>query len=219
MPWYVHAPLKQVPNVAGLSQDRAIALLNKSDLEGIVSDTTYDDLIPSGNIVLQKPEAGETVKSGRKVYLVISGGDPIVQVPQLEGKSLTDATFILERVGLQVGDVEKIPSRKPNNVIVGQEFPVGTKLRKGATVDLSISMGGGAGSIVVPYLVGKSLADAKTILSENKLSVGRINYQPSDELLPNTVLDQYPSSGSKLEEGDEVHLFVAEIPAENDGGQ
>ncbi|MBK7380332.1 MAG: PASTA domain-containing protein [Ignavibacteriales bacterium] len=47
------------------------------------------------------------------------------------------------------------------------------------------------GQIEVPDLIGKSLTEATMILRDSSLVVGKINYQRSFSLLPNTVLDQY----------------------------
>jgi len=49
--------------------------------------------------------------------------------------------------------------------------------------------------------------------------VGKINYQPSFSLLPNTVLDQYPSKGNKANKGDQVDLFVTKSVESKDQNQ
>jgi len=54
------------------------------------------------------------------------------------------------------------------------------------------------GEITVPDLIGKSLTEAQKLLADSALTVGKINYQPSFSLLPNTILDQYPSKGNKV---------------------
>jgi len=95
-------------------------------------------------------------------------------------------------------------------VIFDQQYEEGTKLKKGNTVAVSISSGTDIGEIIVPDLIGKSLAEARKILSNNALKVGKINYQRSYSLLPNTILDQYPSSGNKVNSGEAVDLFVTQ---------
>jgi beta-lactam-binding protein with PASTA domain len=47
------------------------------------------------------------------------------------------------------------------------------------------------------------------------LTIGKINYQPSSTLLPNTILDQYPSGGNLLSPGDVVDLFVTKPSDKN----
>jgi eukaryotic-like serine/threonine-protein kinase len=209
MPFYVHSAEVRIPKVVGMNQNSAIEALEQAGLEPIVGATSFNESVPQGNVILQKPSCYEIVKKGRRVYLYVSGGDPTVQIPSLTGKSVRDAKFLLDQIGLKLGKVTEIASSSPKGLIVSQEFPVGVSIKRGATISLSVS--GGAvseGNIVVPDLTGKSLAEAEKILADSSLKVGKINYQPSFSLLPNTIIDQYPGKGTKLNAGGAVDLFV-----------
>ena len=221
MPWYVSSPETSVPQVVGLQVSDAITLLEKDGFEPILSDTSYGLQVPVGAIFFQKPDAGAIVKEGRTVYLFVSGGVKIIPVPMLKGKSILDAKFALERLGLKLGRVESIPSSHPEDMIFDQQYAEGTMLKQGAFVEVTISAGRGGGSIIVPDLIGKSLTEARMILADSSLIIGKINYQPSATLLPNTILDQYPSSGNSLNPGNAVDLFVTKpadrnVPNEED---
>ncbi len=217
LPWYVSSPIEKVPDVVGKTEVDAVKQLETQDLEPIVGDTTFDEKFPKGSIIFQRPRAGETVKEGRRVYLFVSGGEPVVHVPQLTGKSVRDARFSLERLGLKLGDVDQEPSGYPKDMIYDQQFAEGTPVKKGETVDVTVSLGQvQTGSIEIPDLIGKSLTEAEKILADSSLKVGKINYQPSFSLLPNTILDQYPSKGNKVNPGDKVDLFVTKTANENE---
>lgn len=207
-PWYVNADEINVPKVLGIDSEQAKFMLEKEGLTPMIGGTYYDERFPKGTVILQKPEAGSIVKEGRRIYIFISGGEPEVRVPKLRGRSLRDAKNTLNNLGLRVGTIEEVPSTTPKDVIVGQQYPEGTVLKKGSYIGLSISLGPLGGDIEVPDLIGKSLSEAERIIAMRKLKLGKINYQPSFSLLPNTVLDQYPSKGSRLNEGDAVDLFV-----------
>lgn len=207
-PWYVSADEVNVPKVLGIESSQAIVMLEDAGLTPMIGGTYYDERFPKGSVIVQKPEAGALVKEGRRIYLFISGGEPEVRVPRLKGRSLRDAKTTLTTLGLKVGTVEEVPSATPKDVIVGQQYPEGTMLKKGSYVGLSISIGPLGGNIEVPDLIGKSLSEAERILAMKMLKVGKKNYQPSFSLLPNTILDQYPSKGSRLNEGDAVDLFI-----------
>ncbi len=209
MPWYVSRPEKRVPNVVGLKEAEAFSLLKNADLQPVISDTTFDQKYPKGTIILQKPENGKIVKEGRNIYLFISGGEPTVVVPLLKGKSINEAKFTLERIGLKLGGITENVSNHPKNMIFDQQYAEGTPLKKGAEVGITISVGQGeSGEIFVPDLIGKSVTEAERILADSTLKVGKINYQRSFSLLPNTILDQYPSKGNKVNRGDAIDLFV-----------
>jgi eukaryotic-like serine/threonine-protein kinase len=208
MPWYVNSPEKPVPKVVGMDISQAEKILDDSDLVAVIGDTTYDASVPKDHVILQKPNAGEIVKVGRRIYLFVSGGEPIVQVPNLKGKSIRDAKFALERLGLSLGQIEDVPSDNPKDMIFDQQYAAGTMLQRGASVGVTMSVGNDAGLLTVPDLMGRSLVEAQKILADSSLNVGKINYQSSYSLLPNTVVDQYPSKGSKVNPGTRVDLFV-----------
>jgi serine/threonine-protein kinase len=208
MPWYVSSSEEVVPKVVGLSDFEAIEKLEDAGFEPVIADTSYGTNQPAGKIFLQKPEAGKIVKTGRTVYLFVSGGEQLVIVPQLKGKNIVDAKLALERVGLKLGQVELVASNYPKDMIFDQQYVEGTKLKKGETIKIFVSSGQTEGTIEVPDLIGKSLSEAQKILSDNSLEVGKITYQISNTLLPNTVLDQYPVPGNKLNPGEKVDLFI-----------
>jgi len=215
-PWYVSSPEVIVPDLKGMEESKAIRLLEDSKLEPIIADTTYDIRFSKGTVVIQRPHAGNKVKERRRVYLFVSGGEPMVNVPLLKGKSLRDAKFSLERYGLKLGQIGEVSSNQPKDMIIDQQYAEGTRIKKGEYVGVSISIGAGEGSIVVPDLIGKSLAEAEKVLADSSLKVGRINYQRSFSLLPNTILDQYPSKGNKANTGDAVDLFVTKAAEPNE---
>lgn len=208
LPWYVTSEEVIVPNVVGLHESEAFETLLKEGFKPVITDTSFAENFPKDNIFLQKPEAGSVVKEGRIVYLFISGGEQIVNVPLLKGKSVVDARFALERVGLKLGNVNEVASNYPRDMIFDQQYVEGTPLKKGQLVSVTLSSGFASGDITVPDLIGKSLTQASIILNDSSLTVGKINYQISSTLLPNTVLDQYPAPGNKLNRGEKVDLFI-----------
>ena len=209
LPWYVTSAEVKVPKVVGLGEGEAVRILKDADLTPIVSDTTFDENYPKGSVIVQKPMSGDIVKTGRRVYVFISGGEPFVSVPILKGRSLKEAKLSLERVGLKLGPVTEMPSENPKDVIFDQQISAGASVRKGESIGITVSIGPFVeGDITVPDLIGKSLSEAEKLLADSNLVVGKINYQSSFSLLPNTILDQYPSKGNKVNKGTTVDLFV-----------
>ncbi|MDP2365200.1 MAG: PASTA domain-containing protein, partial [Ignavibacteria bacterium] len=208
LPMYVSGSEIHVPNVVGMTEEEAFEALEDADFNPQISDTSFGVSLPPGRIFLQKPEAGKLVKEGRTIYLFISGGEQIISLPLLKGKSVRDARLALERIGLKLGNIEELASTHPKDMVFDQQFAEGTNLKKGQSVGISVSIGKGAGNIIVPDLIGKSLTEAQRILSDSTLIVGKVNYQISSTLLPNTVLDQYPAPGNKLNSGSSVDLFI-----------
>jgi beta-lactam-binding protein with PASTA domain len=55
-----------------------------------------------------------------------------------------------------------------------------------------------------------TFADTERILIQAGLRIGNITYKVSPDLLPNTVIDQYPKAGELVPSGQAVDLVVAQ---------
>lgn len=215
MPWYVEAKEIQVPNVVGLHKDIAIQTLKKLQLNPIEVGPRYDDSFKIDHVMFQKPSAGTRVKVNRRIYLHISGGESLIKMPNLVGKTLRDAKVTLERKGLLVGRIEEVKSELPANIIVGQEFEEGTNLSKGDSISFNVSIGPKVGMIRVPNIIARSVKEAERILRNNSLKLGSITYIVSPTLLTNTIISQYPSQDYLLSVGDSVDVVVAKTKLDN----
>jgi serine/threonine-protein kinase len=210
MPFYVkHSKMTKVPNIVGMNFNDAKQILNEAGLDVKQGDIRYDESKPVGQVLEQNPPADEQVKVGRRIYLVISGGEQMIEVPKLSGRSLRDAKYTVEQRNLQIGNiVKKYSNLYQEDMIISQVIQPGSRVKKNTKIDVIISQGAQLGDIIVPDVTGKSLADAKKMLLDKKLSVGKITYQPSD-LPTGKVLDQYPRKDKSVNEKTNVDLFVA----------
>ena len=210
MPWYVSADEVVVPNFVGSHKDIAIEELKKLDLQPIEEGPKYDENIPRDHVIVQTPEPGSKVKVGRRIYLYISGGDPLIKMPQLLGKTVRDAKITVERLGLHIDTLLSVRSEFPSRTVVEQNVREGEFLAKGDSVILKISIGPQVGMVRVPNLIAKSLSEAERMLRELSLRLGKKTYLSSPNLLPNTVIDQYPSEDKLVSYGDSVDVVLTQ---------
>ena len=212
MPWYANAGgIISVPSVVGLKYEDAMAKLDSLGFEPRKGDTRMDREHPAGIVIIQNPLTGAMVKKGRRVYLTISGGELLVDVPNIKGRTLRDARFMLEREGLKLGAIEYQSSDEfPENTVIDQRVNAGAKVKKYIYVSVVISQGSIAEKISVPDLTGKTLQEAEKILIGVGLKAGNITYVPTPDLLPNTIVDQYPRSGEMAGKGQAVDLIVVQ---------
>jgi serine/threonine-protein kinase len=210
IPMYVnHGGRYTVPRVVGLPFDQAKTVLDSARMVAMQGDTRPDPTYAAGTVTAQNPLPGAAVKEGRRVYLTISGGEVPVAVPLLRGKSPRDARFALERNGLRLGELTYDYSESfPENTIIDQSPRADVNVAKGTTVAVTVSRGRADQEITVPSLIGKTLTEAEKILQGAGLKVGIVTSQPSFELLPNTIVDQFPRPGEHAKVGTEVDLFV-----------
>lgn len=208
MPFYVRGSETKIPNVVGLNKDEAIRILEDADLSPVLQTTRYDEKYGKDKVVFQKPEASKVVKNLRRVYLTISGGDPLVRVPFLVNKTVRDAQVTLERAGLVLGEIDSVESEMDINTIVEQQYYQGREIAKGSKVGIKISIGPQLGMIRVPNLIGRSFSEVENTLKSLSIRIGNKTYVRSTSYLPNTVIDHEPSEGSLVKIGDSVNVVL-----------
>ena len=209
-PLYVSGKEEAVPNVVGKNKDEAIKILTNAGLSPIVETSRFDDKYHKDQVIYQKPNANTVVKVNRRVYLTVSGGEPMVKMPSLITKSFREAQLTLARTGLNLGKVDSVESEFPINTIVEQQYFEGKEIAKGTTVNLKVSVGPKVGMIRVPNLLGKSLVEADGILRSLSLKVGNKTFINSPTLLPNTIVDQQPAENSLVSLGDSVNVVLTQ---------
>ncbi len=212
LPWYVNSGgIITVPNVVGKKYENIKALFDSLNLKLQLPDTVMDNQYPMGVVIRQNPNAEARVKRGRRIYVSISGGDILVTVPNIRGRTLRDAKFALERVNLKLGAIEyDFSDQYPQNTVIEQRVLQGRKIKRDLYVSVVVSQGTSSDKVSVPDLNQKNLAEAEKLLLSLGLKVGNITYVPSPELLPNTVVQQFPLSGDMVVLGQAVDLFVVQ---------
>ncbi len=200
-----------VPSVLGMTVGEAKEAIRSAGLVPREAETRPDKTYRVGTVAFQNPPPDAMVKYGRGIYLTISGGEVLVLVPTLRGKSLREATFTLERAGLRIGEVRYEPSDESfMNTVISQTIEPERKVRAGTSVGVLVSQGKVGEQRAVPNVTGRSLTEARKLLLQAGFVVGTISYQASLDLLPNTIIDQYPRPAEMARYGQTVDLFVAQ---------
>lgn len=134
---------------------------------------------------------------------------PVVEVPNVEGKSLTEAEKMASEVGLNLNEnQEKVFSEDiPENHIVSQQPAAGERVKQSRPLNITVSKG--AKLIEIPDLTDKSLREALIELENLSLNSGDIQYIFRLSVEPGTVINQIPAAGAEVESGSELTLFVS----------
>ncbi len=182
-----HGETAIVPKFVGLTYDQALQLETSSDFEFVVVDSIFDMTKKGGTILMQDPPPNSVVKPGRIIYIsVVSTVPEKVKMPDLVDLSLRQAKALLETYGLRLGNVSVIPDIAKNMVLrmshTGSSIKPGTPIDKGSTIDLAVGSGAGSGSLQVPFLIGKTRAEAQIELQRLGLLVGDETFSDGDSL-------------------------------------
>ena len=214
MPWLVRQNQQiKVPDVVEMSLAEAESTLIISGLVLMQSAQEYDPFIPPGMILSQNPEGGSVVKGrGRWVRVVVSKGGERVTVPNLQGVSMRQARLLLQRSGLDLGQISWMYTADlPENVVISSAPGYKAEVYQGEVIDLLVSQGSIPATAIVPDFVGQSLEGAVLMARDYGLKIGSITYRKAEELLPETVLRQSVESGEEVGRDAVIDLEISTI--------
>ena len=153
----------KTPTFVGKKLKEAESLLESYDLKkGDISYESSD--MPEGYIISQDPEPGTEIKSGEKVSFVVSRGEEEdengIEVPNLKGRTESEAKKLLESVGLKLGKVNTEHSDTEEGLIISQTKSAGSDAESGDSVGITVSSGPEkkAESVSIPMKVDYSEA-------------------------------------------------------------
>ncbi len=174
-----HGEFLKVPAVLKKSTPEAVRQLKELGFEVLITDSVYVDSMPRGIVLKQIPDGNSLVKVNRTVILVVNRVTlPMVDVPALQGKSLSYALELLRRSHLTLGDTSFRPDFQMGAVLEqnyhGAPVEPGAKLQYGSVIDLVIGGGLSNQLIAVPNLVGMTYGEAKAILDADFIGRGAL---------------------------------------------
>ena len=199
------ASLPQLPNVVGLTQAEAEALLG----DYVVTVTrAHDGRIPKDRVASQLPLATVRVQKGSGVVLTISDGpgDSIVPI-DLVGMSLIDARTALSSVGLLVTATEAVPSDEAQGTVLKVTPEPGSTITAGSGVVLQIA----SGQVLVPSLIGTDALQAKTLLVQAGFLVNEVFGYDANQPI-GVVIRQAPDAGTTQTIGKSVTITTNKAP-------
>jgi beta-lactam-binding protein with PASTA domain len=195
----------RVKDVQYKSETEATATLKAQNLNVRVA---YDQNgnVASGIVLTQSPAAGTSVSSGAEVTIVVNKGETTFAMPNVAGKTETEARAALTEKGLSVTvNYEKSETVAEGNVI-RQSVAANQSVKKGAAVTLTISSGKELET--VPNVVGQSESAAKNLLNAQNFNV-TVSEAYNATFDKGTVVSQAPAAGSKQTKGATVSLTIS----------
>lgn len=211
LPLYTHQGEEvELSDVTERSFTEAEEILRSQGFRIIKEGEKYDATYPESTVVFQNPAPYSRVKRGRRIYVTLSAGERMVEVPRVIGMSERDAEFLLKQTGLELGEVfYEYVGYPPSGVVYNQSILAGTEVVEHSTVDITVSRGRMPDRFLVPDVVGKSLEIARRLLMQSGLTVGYVTYESRKDLVPDTVLEQSVMPGEEVEQGRSINLVVS----------
>lgn len=202
----------QMIDIRGMSVEDAQKAVDrlKLDLTVFAFETKQSDE-KDGTILDQDVKAGDTVKRGSQINVVIAGkGDStseMVKIPSVIGKTKSSAKSTLESAGFSVtfeyGDYNDSVAA---DVVTAQSPSAKKQAAKGSTVTVTLSPG--QKPITVPNVLGASQSQAESALAGAGLKYTYADSQYSDTVAAGNVISQ-TKSGETVAAGTTITLTLS----------
>ncbi|MBI2301510.1 MAG: Stk1 family PASTA domain-containing Ser/Thr kinase [Armatimonadetes bacterium] len=112
----------------------------------------------------------------------------------------------------QVVEIKREDNAVPRNQILRQDPGPGAMMRPGGVIKVVVSSG--VEPVTMPDVVGQSLEEARALLNQQSLQVGKVKRANSDTIAAETVMAQSVPPGMARPAGSSVDLTVSKGPAE-----
>ncbi|MDO5555761.1 MAG: Stk1 family PASTA domain-containing Ser/Thr kinase [Clostridia bacterium] len=129
----------KMPKVIGIKRDEAMKALKEIGLEVEIKEE-YNDEIEKGYITKQETAEGKEIPAGTTIVIYVSMGIEQVQVPDLSGKTESEAKTAMTNAKLKWKSTDKTSdSSKPNGVVVNQTISSGSMVDKNTEITITVN--------------------------------------------------------------------------------
>lgn len=210
--FFVRSGVTTVPALKGLTREEAANQLADHGLalRKVSDQGRYDDEVPSGHVVQQKPDARTLVKRGSGVLIILSLGPQRVAVPALTGRSLQAAQAALSGSGLGMGKIlgALAPGKEPGTVVEQDPDPE-ANVAPSTPVDVLLAMAVPGDRFVMPDLIYHDYEQVQPYFARKGFRFGTVKYERYEGVAAGSILRQFPLPGHPLSRGDAISLVVA----------
>ncbi|MCK4026828.1 Stk1 family PASTA domain-containing Ser/Thr kinase [Streptococcus suis] len=200
-----------IPDLVGKDAETAQAELENLGFEVVLKED-YSDTVSAGKVIKTSPNANTSHQKGTTVTVTVSKGVEPVEVPDVTGKSLSEATQMLKSAGLIVGTTtEEFSVQVESGYVISSDPVATTTLEKGTAVNLVVSKGQAA---VMPDfgVLQVSYAEARRQLQALGVDVTTIEKFVDNAYTSTTgdlVVGQSPGAGESITGTVTLYVTVA----------
>ena len=221
-----HGKSLQVPDFYELTVAEATELAKKNKLKVIINDSIWTAEHPAGVILKQSPEADAAVKKNRSIYLAVTKSKADTKLlPPLAGNDNFDyyqRRLKQMKIGISVRKKQFNNKLEDKTIlylyvndkkISANDLKKGVKVPQGSDIEAVITTRG-VGSVAIPNVKCKILADAEFLVTGSRLAVGSIIKDGTvTEGGPMYVWRQVPPyiEGNTLKVGTTIDLHVTKF--------
>ena len=221
----IHGAEVQVPALKGMTVANARSETAGLGLNLDVDNRYYSGDVAAGHILSQSPVAGTVVRREWRVRVAESLGPQSVDVPDVVRADERVASLELQRAGLGVGEIARLPyAAAAEGTVLAQDPPAHAQGIEQPSVNLLLAAPDDEtpDGYAMPDLTGLPLAAAQAALAKVGITpappdfvdvpiapVGSGDAPLRPPIRPGAVVAQSPSAGSRVDRSTQVTLTVA----------
>jgi beta-lactam-binding protein with PASTA domain len=229
MHFAIHGAEVKVPDLQGLTLAEAVHRTANLGLNLGVDNKYYSADVPEGRVLAQSPAPGAIVRREWRMRVTASLGPQRVAIPKVVGQQERVAAIEVRRLGLELEESAQMPyAGATQGTVIAQNPEQGAAGVERPSVSLLVStpMVASVPALVMPQLVGMSMANAEALVTRGGLKLGPIENSyadapalaggeagmaPDDTADPTgIVMGQVPLAGYRVEPGAIITLRVAQ---------
>lgn len=197
-----------IPKLVGNSLSDAERKIKQAGLSMEITKEVNSEKVPAGAVVTQIPAPSSVVKAGRCIYVTVSKGAEMVDMPYVKGLNMRNVRMSLLKAGLELGKTSyEFNENYGKDTIAWQSVSAGSKVAYGAFIDVVVSKGSEA-QTKIPNLINLTYLEATTMLTESGLSIGDITYKVDKTYIPDLVVGQTPAAGEIVTPETKISLVL-----------
>ena len=200
--WFSAGPggFEVMPSLSNRTQAEAETLLQPF-AQTVVVVTESSKTVSSGLVISSDPPAG-SIFWGGAVTIKVSSGPKMVNVANLEGKTLVEATAQILQSGFVLGKVTSWFNSSPIGTVYAHSGGGSTKVAEGSPIDLEISLGS------IPVVAGLDQETAINLVQIAGLKVKTVTSEYSATVPKGQAISLVPLA-EPIGKGGEVSLLVS----------
>lgn len=196
-----------VPSLDGLDRNGIQSALEDAGLVYKAGIPQPDDNVEQGYFISSTPTPGTSVERGSEVEVILSSGPDSVQVPDIVGKTTSEASSLLADQGLRIGSSETVDSPYQQDIVVSSNPEAGSSIDEGGAVDIEVA----SGMNTIPDIEGMTVEEAEAALNDAGFVKTSTQYDESDQE-PGTVLGMNYAAGDRQSLDTRITIIIAKEP-------
>ncbi|RLQ95789.1 Stk1 family PASTA domain-containing Ser/Thr kinase [Falsibacillus albus] len=201
----------EVPDVQGMSLEKAISSIYEAGFDPGKSIQIPDDTVPEGDVIKTDPTGGNYATEGSKIKLYISTGKEKVTMDDYNGQQFDQVKPILEAKGFKVKE-ETQNSNEDVGTIIDQDPNEGDEVIPEET-EITFTVSKGPAEFPLEDLTNYPENAVKNYIDREGLSAEE-KEDYSDTVPKGQVMSQDPAPNTKVKKGDHIIVTFSKGPKE-----